>query len=417
MPTEKEWTVLFLVQIRNTEDHDCFIPILNELKSIPTGGRIEIILCISFEPSFRSSFISPDQSDMRYSSLRSQTTCIFRLASTSTNFQGNDLELLEEFEAFDITSSYDVGKLFIRKMKNRFPAKRHMLFTWDHGNGYAMFKTHWTGYNSRLTMRKLNRAIEIGLQGNKRMDLVIMMNCWMQLIDTTYALKWSVAHLVAFQDPVDLDIYNMGTLIKKMVQTPDISANSLSQEFVQSIKQIVERNEKEVAVSAFNLTVLSDFFDQLDCLAMGLKKEMGIEISTQKVNKNKLKAISDLFALSHVLDTGKKYIDFYSLISNLKTKLQPNHAAICQVLLNKYDEILSDFYTNHPKKDKNEWDKPHGMNICSPFTILSQKKSRDGFELEKVENVKATEFSQTAWGRLKVILSQLHFKLITGELK
>lgn len=416
MSTEKEWTVLFLVQIRNTEDHDCFIPILNELRSTSLGEQIEIILCISFKTDFRSSFIAPDQWNISNSALRKQTSCIFRLVPISNSLGGNELELIKKFKAFDITSYYDVGKLFIQKMKNRFPSKKHMLFTWDHGNGYAMFKKHKSGHNSRLTMRMLNRAIEIGLQGTKRMDLVIMMNCWMQLIDTTYALKYSVGHLVAFQDPIDLDIYNMGTVIKKMVQTPGISAKNLSREFVQAIKLMVQQNEKKVAVSAFDLTVLGDFFDQLDYLSMCLKKEIEIEISAENVNKDKLKAINDQFALSHVLDTGKRYIDFYSLICNLKTKLQANEAAICQELLDRYIKMLSGFYTNHPKKDKNDWDKPHGMNICSPFTILSNEKSRDGFELEKVENIKATEFSQTAWGRLKIILSRLDFKLITGQL-
>ncbi|WP_420581582.1 clostripain-related cysteine peptidase [Reichenbachiella sp.] len=414
MPTEKEWAILFLVQIRNTEDHDCFLPILNDLKNIPLGEQSEVILCINFKPIFRSSFITLNPSSVSYSGLRKQSNCIFRLVLNSSPLQVSDLELIEEFEDFDITSSHDVGKLFIRKMKNRFPAKRHMLFTWDHGNGYSMFKTHQSGYNSRLTMRKLNRAIEIGLQGKKRMDVVIMMNCWMQLIDTIYALKYSVAHLVAFQDPVDMNIHSIGNVIKKMIQMPEVSSKNLSRGFVEATKNFANHNHKKVSVSAFDLTLLGDFFDQLDCLSMALKKE--IEINAENTNKDRLIAISDAFALSHVLDTGKRYIDFFSLITNLKTTLQTKEALICNGLLFRYDKMLSSYYTNYPKKDKNDWDKPHGMNICSPFTILPQIKSRDWFELERVENIKATEFSHTAWGRLSRILSLLDFKLMTGQL-
>ncbi|WP_456462060.1 clostripain-related cysteine peptidase [Reichenbachiella sp.] len=417
MPTEKEWAIIFLVQIRNQTDLNYFIPLLEDLKNTTLRDEIEIILCLNFKSTFRSSFIPPDSEVSSHSSSQQHvTTGIFQLKTSAGEVNKNELVLLDELVHFDITSSYDIGKLFIRESGIRDRAKRHMLFTWDHGNGYSIFKKNNNESNSRLTLQKLNRAIEIGFQGKKSIDLMVMMNCWMQLIDTSFALKNNVEYLVAPQDHIKLDTYNARIIIEKIVQLPTIDSKQLSSIIVNSIKSKENSKIRTVSISAFKLTGMDTLFDLLDTLAIAVKKELEIDDNDQGLNKDKFLELRYQFGLTHVLDTGNKFIDFLSLIRNLIVVLRPVEIRICEEIIDLYTKLSIEFYTNHLNNNRNEWDRPYGMNICSPFTILPHEKSRDGFELEKVENLKDTAFSQTAWGRLMKSLRMFDFYHISGQL-
>jgi hypothetical protein len=88
----------------------------------------------------------------------------------------------------------------------------------------------------------------------KKVDLIIMMNCWMQSIDTIYALKDTANIIIAPQTTIDFIGYDYYSLISKIVTTPDITVSDLASEIIKGTREKYKKRNTQIA---FNEVVIS----------------------------------------------------------------------------------------------------------------------------------------------------------------
>lgn len=404
MGTQKEWTVLFLAQVKDTSDDVSYFSLfLKDLKKFYLTDQTEIVFCVNFKVKYWSTFFEGDTTlpfnytDQEYS------TCLFRLKKNIE--RQSELQYLRNISDFDITSPEDIGRKFILNMQNQYPARKNLLFTWDHGNGYTIFRGLENAQSSSLTMRRLNRAISIGNGNNGRMDLVIMLNCWMQLIDTPYALQSEVEYLIAPQDEVLLDVYDYVSIFQILQQNPFISAHNLSRDVIDTIRKKESNNVKTVSIGAVHCSKMEEFFLKLDLLAETLSEQLNINSERNISNTKLLKKIRNSFLSSYVLRSGKRFIDLHSMLNNLKIVFEtPEATTLCEELIAIIENAIVDFFSNHPVNDRLPFKAPHGISIVSPFAIPRDKIDSQPIYFEQPDDTKETAFKKTKWGVLTEIM-------------
>ncbi|MEO9966940.1 MAG: clostripain-related cysteine peptidase [Reichenbachiella sp.] len=407
MATKKEWTVLYLAQIKNATDSRYFKLFLKEITEVKLSSKIEVIFCINFKLKYVPPLIK-DSLQNQIADKDKFTTLILKLTPNGTN--NNGFSLIKEIPDFDITCPEDIGMHFIRLTKSQYIAKKYLLSTWDHGNGYSIFEGSRETKGVSLTMRGLNQAIKIGLGDKKKMDLLIMNNCWMQILDTPYALQNSVNYLVAPQDEVCLDFFDYKNIFRILGESPNISAHNLSSAAVHSVREEFECAIKDFSVSAMDLAEVDSFFKTLNSLAIGLKQEMNINTGQGDVNQDFIDKVGYHFIKARRLDTGNRYIDLYSLLNTLLKVLPSKEARLCQSLIDGYKKLVIAFQTNYNNNSQDEWHRPYGISLYCPYSLPS---SREAMMMPRIfqpkisRHIKDTDFKQTDWGKLMTDIDDL----------
>jgi hypothetical protein len=85
-----------------------------------------------------------------------------------------------------------------------------------------------------LTNDELNNAL-LDESGSKKVDLLIMMNCAMQMIETGYALHETVEYLVAPETCIFWAGYDYLSIINKLCEQPEISTEELGKYAVDTL--------------------------------------------------------------------------------------------------------------------------------------------------------------------------------------
>lgn len=273
-----KWTVLFLVHAATKETREYVNELFDLLTRTHYNDDVKVlVLHGGLQPSKSSGF-------------KIQVT-LKKIERNATTGMLN-LKKSREFGDIDIGDDRELKKIF-SSLRADHPSERFLLFSWDHGSGFGIFNTDPTeralhfrnafpdpkkglrndqrdipmsnGYgrllvvnnytmanawNSRdlqmarriekkirtsmLTNDELNNAL-LGESGSKKVDLLIMMNCAMQMIETGYALHESVEYLVAPETCIFWAGYDYTSIINKLCAQPDISTEDLGKYAVDTI--------------------------------------------------------------------------------------------------------------------------------------------------------------------------------------
>jgi len=191
-----------------------------------------------------------------------------------------------------------------------------------------------------LTPEEIATAIDASFA--KKIDILIMMNCWMQSIDTCYALEKSVDILVAATSTMDFIGYDYIDFINKICSNPEVTPSDLSNRIISKIegKYIKLKTEiafKEIAASAINLSSIKKLKAVIDIISTSL--DVVIKNNLVAVNKERI----DSYEVTHeYLPTAGIFFYYVVDMSDVMTRLLSRHF-ISQKDVEKLNNWFSDF--------------------------------------------------------------------------
>ncbi len=415
--SKRKWTVFFLIKSVDASIGDAIEMINAVRRDVDACDYISVIFCLQVLKKNVPAIFSGDPNDIVKNDKPDRTTVFCSLTkSDGQNVQfKSDLKLIAEEDDFDITNPECIQGFFKEEILENNRAQRYMLFTMDHGNGYGIFRD--TPENSLvkildgaielvparnmnfptpvivtnntqsknaidqdkvLTMDELAAAIGQAF-GNEKIDLVVMMNCYMQFFDAGYALRDNIKYLIAPESFMLFKGYNYEFIFRKLSQEPDLSSRRLAKHIVDSFELKVYDDyfvgisaKATTALFANDVTYYAELADYIDQLAGALEQEL---------NKNKPEIIMARVNTPPV-SGASHLVDFFYLLQNLQKSLGDTwqRELVEELLLLKKKAIIAQYigfdFSNYVGSAN-----PSGFSIYFPIKLFGQIASREAFNL------------------------------------
>jgi hypothetical protein len=275
-----DWTIFFLIQASDDDGRHA-VALVEALRAVPLGETVKIVICVQLKKPFGGAW----------------TTMFYRIE------KGN-LLFLSETTGFDMTDPADLAGYFTRYVLEGTPTGRYLLFTWGHGRGYGIFPKPETG--RVLTMERLQVALGLAF-GTRKVDLVVMMNCYMQFFDTGYALAPQASILLAPESFMAYEGYHYEALLSRLRKEPSIDARRLAAHIVRSFPRKPGLSPFTLAYTALSANDLSLY----ESLAEGLD-ELADRLSALWPDHSE--ALLRAAAESFVVYSAFSLRDFYSFL-------------------------------------------------------------------------------------------------------
>jgi hypothetical protein len=212
----------------------------------------------------------------------------------------------------------------------------------------------------------------------RKADLVIMMNCWMQMLETGYELAETVNILVAAETVHFFAGYDYTNIINQMARNPRSSANTVAKVAVNTIESnfMEERSWrkhlKEVIISATALSRIKNIKHALDAVCKELNHTLDKKFETvRRVRQGCLDLSSGYFTNTQSRIDKKIvifFIDFYNYIAELA-----NEGLISSQSLVKLDKAFKKYIlyiyigNKYTEPSRNGIQLGHGVSIFHPF--------------------------------------------------
>ncbi|MBT1696685.1 hypothetical protein KK083_07360 [Fulvivirgaceae bacterium PWU4] len=366
---EKEWTVFYLIKAVDTDTMRPLVQMLRKLTTVVLPDNIAIVFCINFfkgnlEAILQTNpdLVIPDRD------MKNFTTYFFELVNIGRT---SAIKIIEERPGLLVTEPDDLQNFLVLKTLSKYQANRYLLFTWDHGNGFGIFSgatgpTEIIKSNVNvpvLTMEELSQALSRTM-GERKIDLMIMMNCLMQVFNTGYTLRHNVEYLIAPQTLLGFEDYDYQKLFQKLVDDPGIPADALALYVIQCFTDNentrgpfpVRLNMR--AVSACNL----NHFDKLGVLLAQLTVKLTHRLPTIFCELRRS------FFQSQGVYLKPKLVDLFSLLNNLQTTEQDERQWIDEMLALEKQCVPRLFRGKGLPKSAPRLTY-HGISISSPIEV------------------------------------------------
>ena len=395
---------------------------VNEIRSIPMDNQVRIVLCVNFIRDHLEALLEGDERKLPTRSSEEPTTMFFRLVANderSSKFQTR-LDIIDERKDFDITDPYFLKRYFRHIVLRPNRAQKYLLITWDHGRFFGIFRDEPEGTLAEppdtkcedknlsrvainpsdlkrepgaaiLTMKELADAIKWSF-GDKKIDVMMMVNCFMQSLDAGYALRKRVDYLVAPEGMLYLDGYNYPLLFHVLLSRPDISPEQLAKLAVISFPSKVYadghmrglRKKRLTALFAVDLQYYTLFVTLIDKL---------VDALLLKIPEVK-KILAD--AKNHSLVDLNLY-DFFSFISYIESKdIFKNDALGASLVLSLREIVVLEGFVGNGCPVKSPDDV---ISNSSGFTVfIPNALPSAGSQTPGLDDFTATEFyRETKW--------------------
>jgi hypothetical protein len=415
--SKRKWTVFFLIKSVDGSIGDA-IEMINAIRrDVDACDYISVIFCLQVHKKNVPAIFSGDPNDIVKNDKPDRTTVFCSLTkSDGQNVQfKSDLKLIAEEDGFDITNPECIQGFFKEEILDNNRAQRYMLFTWDHGNGYGIFRDvpetplvkildgaielvparnmslptpaivsnniqneNAIDQDKVLTMDELATAIGQAF-GEEKIDLVVMLNCYMQFFDAGYALRKNIKYLIAPESFMSFKGYNYEFIFRKLSRKPDLSSRKLAKHIVDSFELKVYDDyfvgisaKATTALFANDVTYYAELADYIDQLAGVLEQEL---------NKNKPEIIMARVNTPPV-SGASHLVDFFYLLQNLQKSLGNNwqQELVEELLLLKKKAIIAHYigfdFGNYVGSAN-----PSGFSIYFPIKLFGQIASREAFNL------------------------------------
>lgn len=168
-----------------------------------------------------------------------------------------------------------------------------------------------------LTMEELAEAIKKSF-GENKIDIVVMMNCYMQLFDAGYALRDRVKYLVAPETYIYFSGYNYKSIFSLLSRKPLMSTKKIASKIVSSFQY---KGFDDIAAGNSAKASTALFATDLSCYSSmaGLIDELGQKL-VEKLSNRKNELIMARCSIIPI-DSGSPAIDFFNLLYNLRKTL------------------------------------------------------------------------------------------------
>ena len=344
-----QWTVFFLIRAVDKYVDDA-MDMVQTVMATDLGDKISVILCVNILEGDMPAFQSGDKSAISPDGNGPITTAFFEVSWTrsASGKSVAQLMLLNEKSDFDLTNVDDLSYYFRRFILLNHQAERYMLFTWDHGMSFGIFSESVGGApfenyvrkgasgNKVLTMDQLSQAIQWGF-GRKKIDLVVMMNCFMLMLDTAYALQSAAKFLVASEGQLYTNGYNYVSLFKKLAEEPKLSTKKLAKFIVNSYARKLFDTKEDQQFYLGGVTLFACDLDKFHIFSLLIQRFFEELIAG-------IDAWSDVVYLAvhsayQVIDYGP-IKDFYTFLANIKGQLNDKVDLLIHLLIGIRSEIV-----------------------------------------------------------------------------
>lgn len=384
MGNEYRWTVFFLMRAVSGY-FDSAIETINEILTARMPKDVVVIICLNIRGKYIPKCFE------RESSTPDITTVFYRVTSGDKPGR-NNLNLIKENTKFNIKDGQDVSDFFKENIPQQHLVSQYILFTWDHGQPFAIFSdddnspitdtteklndsritekykpllTHfrqWDFYQTEvvpfrkshektdlerlideskdmLTITELKNAIKSAF-GRTKIDVLVLANCNLQFFDTGYELCSCVDYLVAFESFMYFENgLNYKAVLESLTSFSSPSAQKISQLVVTSyeLKRRVEAKVPyqdvidSVALFANDLSWYPLLGKLISELASKLTTEISIHFEKIKAARNRCETIRDTPDKYCLVDFGQF---IYALFNELPGIFEGRYSFFVQVLRN-----------------------------------------------------------------------------------
>lgn len=323
-----KWTVFFL--IRSVKDFwEITDTMIKEILSAAINDEVAVIICLNaYEES-----LSKEYPRGRPNKGEGFTTVFYQVDK-------NGLHLINEWKEFDIRNPDHIIRYLRKDVLRRCSAERYMLFTWDHGTAFGVFIDNegdgirMEGNGLRmLNMDDMARAVTIAFDAQK-VDIITMMNCYVQTFDTGFSLASAAKFLIAPETFMQLEAYDYKGIFDKLNEDPDISPKQLARFIVGSFAR-KNKKQKGVALFANQLKYYKILAILIDKLAAELAADMPTFYEAIKNARRKSESLNGTFSA----------IDFFYFLKSLEKELPPdwNKSLITKLKRLKRKTVLEKF--------------------------------------------------------------------------
>ena len=422
--SKQKWTVFFLIKSIDGSIGDAIDMINGIRRDVEACNYISVVFCLNvLKKNIKAIEAGDKDLEGPEGEDPPRTTVFYRLKKSNGQNEvvKSDLDKIDQNDEFDITDPKSVNGFFKDNILNKCHADRYMLFTWDHGNGYGIFSDkpsekpvqvaaaveevvvveesipiqkinsltpalvsnatknkNTAAVDNVLTMDELAAALSNAF-GDKKIDLVVMLNCYMQVFDSGYALRKHIKYLIAPESFIFFQGYNYEFIFRKLTNEPGLSSRKLAKHIVDSFelklydKQDVGFSAKaNTALFANDVSCYSQIADYIDQLAWALEKE---------VIQNKPELI---MARKNTPSIGgaTRLVDFFYLLQNLQKSLGKNwqQELIKKLLVLKKKAIVAQYigfeFSNNVGSAN-----PSGFSVYFPIKLSDEVASIEAFAL------------------------------------
>ena len=407
---KKKWTVFFIVQSVDSS-RDELLSMLNEIRSLNFNNEIAIVFCITTTDQNLPALLSGDITLLVEPGPEKTSTTVFLTLepdiSKNARFP-NKLVPIDQQKKFELSTPNDLTAFFRSHRLEKFRAKRYMVFTWDHGNAFGIFGKHADNKkllpearklaierqvdimeplnemlqvpetDGLLTMEELAASLEAAF-GEATVDVIVMLNCHMQIVDTGFALKHVAKYLVASELAIDFNGYNYPFIFQLLIDNPKISPKKLAKHIVSSFSTKIfpnddlgDFNKSITAVSAVELFYYFNFerfVNQLSEFLIALLPE-GVKIIMEAREQA-------------IVNKGKHLVDVYTFLTFLARQQQfKNNTLLVSLAFSMREMVLFQTHIGDAFKEEKGISKyrPTGLSVFFPLAVTPEEDKRTGLQ-------------------------------------
>ncbi len=270
---EKDWT--FLVFLNADNNLDQFgVKDVNEMEMIGSSDNVNIVVLLDRERGTAKKLYVTKDNDLN--TMNSQ--------------------VIEELGVYDMGSVKNLVDFVAWGVKN-YPAKHYSLDIWNHGSGWSRTRSmavKGISYDDQsgnhITTPQLGEAMAsiYKLLGNKKLDILTMDACLMQMIEVTYEIKDYVEYCVASEETEPGDGYTYNDFLAPLVATPTMNARDFAKVLVQAYKAHYQGINQAGTQSSIDLAQMDAFMAKFDVLCAKLADKTSDKAFVTTMKKNVL---------------------------------------------------------------------------------------------------------------------------------
>lgn len=237
-----KWTVIFIVHAADDQSRYYSEQLFTELLQAKSSDIVRVFVLRNTYDYFDN-----EKTHVRLWEIQSETPRLKRVLPKNLKGKGTD-DNPDSFGNMNFGDAKNLRKI-LKLIRNAVGDSKILLFTWDHGCAFGIFNSEELyGKNlppiksgpttDMLMVSELANAIRFGLG---KVEMLIMMNCWMQSIETNTQLRECVEVLIGAETKLDWIGYNYIELINKLVADAENELPKLHTELNTFAKEIIDK--------------------------------------------------------------------------------------------------------------------------------------------------------------------------------
>jgi len=293
-----EWT--FMVFLNGDNDLDRFsVEDMREMEKVAFSDKINILVQVD-----------RDELPARRYHIK------YRQPGMQEDDWGLVSENLQELGEIDMGDYRELVNFF-KWSAEKYPAKKYAMVIWNHGNGWAKNRARETfrgvsfdyqSGNNITTVQLAQAMYEINSLLGKKLDVLAMDACLMQMMEIAYEIKEFVGYYVASEEVVPGKGWPYDLVLDALTREPGMTPGDFSKLVCQAYAKSYPA-QHNTTMSALDCEMIGPLADSLDALCAAL---------IESVEENRMAMRSAINSVQYF--DYKEHIDFGNMIEMIRDK-------------------------------------------------------------------------------------------------